>query len=99
MTETSVLKQKNGSIDYEAYKGMEGTIDVNGMRVNVIVTDARVCYGRFDLCVEPRSGVGFRWVDYRNVQLNGAPTPTVAPVLSFTETLNRIREQNSAKTK
>ena len=92
MTETGVLKQKNGSIDYEAYKGLEGVIDANGMSVNVVITDARVCYGRFDLCVEPKSGHGFRWVDHRNVQLSTTPTSKAIPTMTFTETLRAVRE-------
>lgn len=91
MTDT-ILRQPNGSIDYEAYKGMEGTVDINGMSVNVVVTDARVCYGRLDLCVEPKSGVGFRWIDYKNVSLTETPKPTTSTP-SFAEVLQSIRER------
>lgn len=78
MTKTEIIRQVNGAIDYSAYKGLEATIDVNGMSVDVLVTDARVAYGRFDLCVEPKSGVGFRWIDYRNVSLKRQPVPTAS---------------------
>lgn len=70
------LKKQNGSIDTDAYKGLSGVVDVNGMKVSVTVTDARVCYGRFDLCVEPKQGRGFRWIDYRNVELSDSPKPS-----------------------
>lgn len=92
MTATDILKQKNGSIDYDAYKGLEGTVDVNGMSVDVVITDARTCYGRFDLCVEPKSGHGFRWIDHRNVELKSRPTSTVVNSLSFTDALKAVRE-------
>lgn len=70
------LRKKNGSVDTEAYKGLSGLVDVNGMKVSVRITDARVCYGRFDLCVEPKQGDGFRWIDYKNVELSETPKPT-----------------------
>jgi len=62
------IKKENGSIDTDAYKGMSGLVDVNGMKVSVTVTDTRVCYGRFDLCVVPKEGNGQRWIECRTLR-------------------------------
>jgi hypothetical protein len=59
--------------DLEAYKGLSGTMSVMGMSVSVVVTDARKCYGRIDLRVEPSAGVGGTWVEHRKVLLDNPP--------------------------
>jgi hypothetical protein len=100
-TMNDLLKKPNGSIDTDAYKGLTGVVDVNGMKVSVIVTDARVCYGRFDLCVEPKQGRGFRWIDYRNVELSSQPKPssTSTEVISTTPTIREMIQSLTEKAK
>ena len=39
------------------------------LSVGVRITDARRCYGRVDLLVEPLIGAGRAWVDSARVQL------------------------------
>jgi hypothetical protein len=57
----------------EIYKGLSGTVVLSGMSVSVVVTDARKCYGRIDLRVEPSAGVGGTWVEHRKVLLDNPP--------------------------
>ena len=59
--------------DLEAYKGLSGTVVLSGMSVTVVVTNARKCYGRTDLYVEPSAGVGGPWVEHRKVLLDSPP--------------------------
>lgn len=87
MTNT-IVRKANGAVDTDAYKGLEGNISVLGMTISVRVTDARQCYGRLDLCVEPLHGEGSRWLEYRKVELIKEPTPKaveVAPVITVRE--------------
>lgn len=87
MTNT-IVRKANGAVDTDAYKGLEGNISVLGMTISVRVTDARQCYGRLDLCVEPLHGEGSRWLEYRKVELTKEPTPKaveVAPVITVRE--------------
>lgn len=87
MTNT-IVRKANGAVDTDAYKGLEGNISVLGMTISVRVTDARQCYGRLDLCVEPLHGEGSRWLEHRKVELTNKPTPTateVAPVITVRE--------------
>jgi hypothetical protein len=59
--------------ELEIYKGLSGTVVLSGMSVSVVVTDARKCYGRIDLRVEPSAGVGGTWVEHRKVLLDNPP--------------------------
>ena len=59
--------------ELEAYKGLSGTVVLMGMSVAIVVTNARKCYGRTDLYVEPTAGVGGTWVEHRKVLLDSPP--------------------------
>lgn len=72
----SLLRLHDGSIDHGAYRNADAYVDINGIRVRVKVTDTRLAYGRFDLCVTPVAGEGSRWIDYRNVVITSTLTPT-----------------------
>ena len=88
MTATTIVRKANGAVDTDAYKGLEGSISVQGMTISVKVTDARQCYGRLDLCVEPLHGKGSRWMEHRKVELSEVPKPTVVdatPVVTVRE--------------
>ncbi len=89
MTATTIVRKANGAVDTDAYKGLRGSISVQGMTIFVKVTDARQCYGRLDLCVEPLHGNGSRWMEHRKVELSEAPKPTVAE----TTPVATVREQ------
>ena len=89
MTTTTIVRKANGAVDFDAYKGLEGSLVVTGMTITVKVIDASQSYGRLDLCVEPICGEGSRWVEYRKVELKSEPVPTeVATTPAIT-----IREQ------
>ena len=59
----------DGKIDYEAYKGLDGAIEENGLTIDVRVVDARRRYGHLDLLVVPKSGSGERWIERKNIIL------------------------------
>jgi hypothetical protein len=63
----------DGKIDYEAYKGLDGTVEDNGLIVDVRVVDARRRYGHLDLLVVPKSGSGERWTERKNIVLHKDP--------------------------
>jgi hypothetical protein len=59
--------------ELEMYKGLSGTVVLSGMSVTVVVTNARKCYGRTDLYVEPTAGVGGIWVAHHKVLFDNPP--------------------------
>lgn len=63
----------DGKINYEAYKGLDGTVEDNGLIVDVRVVDARRRYGHLDLLVVPKSGSGERWTERKNIVLHKDP--------------------------
>jgi len=69
----------DGRINYEAYKGLDGAIEENGLTVDVRIVDARRRYGHLDLLVVPKAGSGERWMERKNVALNNDPA-SPAPV-------------------
>lgn len=75
MEQTSqIVRKENGSLDADAYKHLVGNIDLNGFSIEVIITDARMAYGRLDFCVTPKSGSGSKWVSASRVALTGGRT-------------------------
>ena len=73
---TEYKRTSKGKIDYEAYIGLNGTIDENGLTVNVEIVGARSRYGHLDLNVTPKSGEGTRWVEYKNLEILSHPVST-----------------------
>lgn len=69
MAQTEIQRQPNGRPDFDWYKGKRGSVDVEGLLVDVHVTDARTRYGHLDLLVEPVAGTGERWLEHHNVSL------------------------------
>jgi len=61
------MRDANGSIDFAAYKGLEGEITQNNLTINVVIKDARIRYGHLDLCVTPVAGSGNVWVERKNI--------------------------------
>jgi hypothetical protein len=89
MTTTNIVRKPSGVIDFDAYKGLEGSIGLTGMTFTVKVIDARQSFGRLDLCVEPLHGEGSRWMEYRKVELKSDP---VRSEITTTE-VTTVREQ------
>jgi hypothetical protein len=75
----SIQRQPDGRPDYNWYKGKWGSVDVDGLLVDVKVTDARNRYGHLDLLVSPVSGAGERWLEHHKVSIASAveETPTI----------------------
>lgn len=78
---SNLVRKENGLVDFDAYKGIAGTIEVGEMTVSIVVIDARLSFGRLDLCVMPTSGSGFRWIDQKNVTLGVDPITRATPVV------------------
>ena len=66
-------KTADGKIDFEAYKGLYGTVVENGMEFDVRVVDSRQRFGHLDLLCVPVSGRGQRWVEHKNISLRNDP--------------------------
>ena len=66
-------RNMDGSIDFDAYCGLSGSILHGELRIDVEVIDARQRYGHLDLLVTPISGDGSRWVERKNVHLHLDP--------------------------
>jgi hypothetical protein len=74
----------DGKINFDAYRGLTGTVTWNDMVVDVAVVDARQRYGHLDLQVTPISGHGFIWLERKNVHLfddPGLQPPKPAPLI------------------
>ena len=66
-------RNMDGSIDFDAYCGLSGSILHGELRIDVEVVDARQRYGHLDLLVTPIAGDGSRWVERKNVHLHLDP--------------------------
>jgi hypothetical protein len=69
------------SVDDRAYCQKEGTISIDGLTIDVVVTDTRRAYGRLDLCVTPKSGEGSKWVYSKSVDLTTKEPKAVKPAV------------------
>lgn len=67
ITPINYMRNEHGRIDLEAYFGLEGIINLNGLEVIVTITDARTRYGHLDLRVTPKAGDGQVWVERKNI--------------------------------
>ena len=66
-------RNMDGSIDFDAYCGLSGSILHGELRIDVEVIDARQRYGHLDLLVTPIAGDGSRWMERKNVHLQTDP--------------------------
>jgi hypothetical protein len=71
--DTAVARTLDGKLDLNAYLNCHGTIEQDGLTVNVMVLGARRRYGHLDLEVTPVLGTGRRWVERKNIVLNNDP--------------------------
>ena len=93
MTTTKIVRKPSGVIDFDAYKGLEGSIGITGMTFTVKVIDARQSFGRLDLCVEPLYGEGSRWMEYRKVELKSEPVRSKITTTEVTTVREQIAER------
>ena len=93
MTTTKIVRKPSGVIDFDAYKGLEGSIGITGMTFTVKVIDARQSFGRLDLCVEPLHGEGSRWMEYRKVELKSEPVRSKITTTEVTTVREQIAER------
>lgn len=93
MTTTKIVRKPSGVIDFDAYKGLEGSIGITGMTFTVKVIDARQSFGRLDLCVEPLHGEGSRWMEYRKVELKSKPVRSKITTTEVTTVREQIAER------
>lgn len=85
---TDIIRTEDGSLDASSYKGLTGTIDFDGLTVQVVVTDARLAYGRLDFRVTPKSGSGEKWVASKSVTTSPMPQQKEAVVLHMTSAVD-----------
>lgn len=48
---------------YEKYVGQKALVVLEGLKVEVIIVDVKISYGRERYQVEPVSGEGSKWVE------------------------------------
>jgi hypothetical protein len=70
-----------GTIDYEAYEGLDAKIIVNKLEINVKIIKARKRFGHLDLLVIPTSGTGEVWVERKNIKINNDPALKAKPAV------------------
>ncbi len=81
---TQFARTMDGKINFDAYRGLTGTITWADMVIDIAVVDARQRYGHLDLQVTPISGHGFIWLERKNVHLfedPGLEPPKPAPLI------------------
>lgn len=83
---TKFARTMDGKINFDAYRGLTGTVTLNDMIIDVVVVDARQRYGHLDLQVTPISGSCFAWLERKNVHLfedPGLEPPKPAPLIEI----------------
>ena len=83
---TQFARTMDGKINFDAYRGLTGTVTWADMVIDIAVVDARQRYGHLDLQVTPISGHGFIWLERKNVHLfddPGLEPPQPAPLLEI----------------
>ena len=83
---TQFARTMDGKINFDAYRGLTGTVTWADMVIDIAVVDARQRYGHLDLQVTPISGHGFIWLERKNVHLfddPGLEPPQPAPLIEM----------------
>jgi hypothetical protein len=60
---------EEGTPDLATYRGRVGLVNVDDLKVEVRVTDARLRFGHLDLLVTPVAGQGERWIEQHRIEL------------------------------
>lgn len=83
---TKFARTMDGKINFDAYRGLTGTVTWADMVIDIAVVDARQRYGHLDLQVTPISGHGLLWLERKNVHLfddPGLEPPKPAPLIEI----------------
>ncbi len=83
---TKFARTMDGKINFDAYRGLTGTVSWADMVIDIAVVDARQRYGHLDLQVTPISGHGLLWLERKNVHLfddPGLEPPKPAPLIEI----------------
>jgi len=83
---TKFARTMDGKINFDAYRGLTGTVAWADMVIDIAVVDARQRYGHLDLQVIPISGHGLLWLERKNVHLfddPGLEPPKPAPLIEI----------------
>ena len=54
----------------DKYIGQRAEYACGKLKITVLITDHRVCFGRDDVLITPATGTGEQWVDVQSVTLN-----------------------------
>ena len=63
-------KRKITDTNLQDFEGKTGSIDFDGLVVEIRVSRARFRYGHIDLLVTPKAGTGERWIERNRVSLS-----------------------------
>jgi len=63
----------DGTIDFDAYIGLDASFPVGKINVTVRIVGARTRYGHLDLNITPVTGTGTRWIEYKNLIIHEDP--------------------------
>ena len=83
---TKFARTMDGKINFDAYRGLTGTVSWADMVIDIAIVDARQRYGHLDLQVTPISGHGLLWLERKNVHLfddPGLEPPKPAPLIEI----------------
>ena len=83
---TKFARTMDWKINFDAYRGLTGTVSWADMVIDIAVVDARQRYGHLDLQVTPISGHGLLWLERKNVHLfddPGLEPPKPAPLIEI----------------
>lgn len=83
---TKFARTMDGKINFDAYRGLTGTVSWADMVIDIAVVDARQRYGHLDLQVTPISGHGLLWLERKNVHLfddPGLEPPKPTPLIEI----------------
>ncbi len=83
---TKFARTMDGKINFDAYRGLTGTVTWADMVIDIAVVDARQRYGHLDLQVTPISGHGLLWLERKNVHLfddPGLEPPKPTPLIEI----------------
>lgn len=98
MKNIAYARTAEGRIDLDAYKGLNGTIESNNLKVDVKINNARVRYGHLDLNVSPVAGTGEVWIERKNIEIANDPaTKAKAPVAKMkTRKIDESKPENAS---
>lgn len=54
----------------EKLLGLQGTINVDGLTINVTIKDSRIRFGHTDVLITPVNGSGEKWVEHTKVSIS-----------------------------